>query len=143
MNQKVYDKAIKLLDIRLHTIGELEHKLRIRKYQDQDIKEVIKELKRLNFLDDQYFTQIFVENTKAYKDFGYYGIKARLMKRFVPNDMITSSLDELYTLEDELVVAQRLVAKLKSRGRDSYEKLARSLSSRGFRNEIISKVIKY
>lgn len=141
MNQAVYDKAIRLLNIRLHTTGELFQKLKLRKFKPDEIAEVVRELERLKFLDDERFTRIFVENMKAYKDWGYFGIKAKLIKKQVPADIMEHTLEEFFTAEDELKTAKRLAAKLKSRGRGSYEKMTRSLSNRGFRNEVIAKMV--
>lgn len=142
MDEKIYEKAIKLLSLRMHTTGELQRKLKARGFKDQDIVPVLKELERLQFLDDQKFAEIFVDNLKRFKDFGFYGIKAKLLARQVPSDIVESVLAEFFTAEDETKIGQRVVAKLKKRGRDSYEKLARALQSRGFRNQIISAVLK-
>ena len=141
MNQKAYDKAIQLLNMRMHASGELAQKLKTKGFADSDIREVIKKLEDLRFLDDEHFARIFVENMKAYKDWGYFGLKAKLIKKYLPSDIIERTLERFYPPEVELAVAERLVKKLKNRGRGRYQKLARSLASKGFRNEIIGKVL--
>ena len=141
MNEKAYDKAIKLLSVRLHTTGELFQKLKTRGFSNQKIQPVLRELERLNFLDDKRFAEIFVDNLKRYKDFGYYGIKAKLLIRHVPSEIAEEALKEFFTAEDEMAVARRLLSKKKRQGVKEYEKLIRVLASRGFRNEIIGLVL--
>lgn len=141
INEKIYEKAVKFLAIRLHTTGELHRKLKERGFKDRDIAPVLRKLEDQKFLDDERFAQIFVDNLKHYKDFGYYGIKAKLLQRQIPSDMIEKALDEFFSLEDELAVARRFIGKLKKLGRKTWEQLARSLQSKGFRADVIRKVL--
>ncbi len=150
---KVYEKAVKLLSIRLHTTGELYQKLKQRGFKDKDIQSVLRRLEELGFLDDRRFAEIFVDNLKRYKDFGYYGIKAKLLHRKIPSEMAEEALAEFFTLEDEFAVASRYLGKQSARGGSTsggkkreelaWEKLARSLQSRGFRSEIIRKTLSH
>lgn len=141
MNEAVYEKAVKLLSHRFHTTGELLRKLLVRGFPASDIHPVLRKLEEQKFLDDEKFAEIFVDNLKRYKDFGYYGIKAKLLKRQIPSGLAEQALSEFFTEEDELAVAKRVVAKLKKQGRKEWEKLMRSLTSRGFRNQVTRKVL--
>src|SRR3989338_5447821 len=141
LNQKIYEKAIQLLSIRLHTTGELQQKLAKRGFASNEIVPILKRLEELKFLDDERFAQIFVDNLKRYKDFGYYGIRAKLLKARVPSEMAERALSEFFTVEDEVAVARRLAAKLKRQGRAEWKKLTRSLASRGFRTEAVRQVL--
>ena len=134
----IYDKAIKLLSIRMHTTGELMRKLKAKGYKDQDILPVLQKLEELKFLDDARFAEIFVDNLKRYKDWGYYGIRAKLAARQIPNDLAIAALGEFFSAEDELIVANRLMKKLSAK---TYEQKARGLTSRGFRTDIIKKAL--
>lgn len=143
INEKVYQKAVKLLATRMHTLGEMYQKLKQRGFRDNDIRAVLRQLIQQKFLDDQKFAEIFVDNLKRYKDFGYYGIKAKLLARKIPSDMAEKALEEYFGAEDELLVARRFIGKLKKQGRNTYEQLVRSLASKGFRNEVIRQVMPY
>lgn len=138
INEKVYEKAIKLLSIRLHTTGELHRKLQRYGFSDADIREVLRRLEELRFLDDHRFAEIFVDNLKHYKDWGYYGIKAKLAQRQIPGPIAAEALKEFFTLEDEAIVAARLIKKLSGK---TYEQKARALGSRGFRSETLRRVL--
>ena len=141
MNQEIYEKAIKLLTVRQHATGELQRKLQAKGFRPNEILLVLRRLEELKFLDDQRFAEIFVENLKRYKDWGYYGIKAKLAARLVPSDIAAAALAEFFTPEDETRVAERLAIKLKRQGKSSYEKLARAMTARGFRSEVIRQTL--
>lgn len=138
MNEIIYEKAIKLLAIRLHTTGELHRKLKQRGFKDPDILPVLRKLEELDFLNDQRFAEIFIDNLKRYKDFGYFGIKAKLAARQIPHEIMAQTLGEFFTAADELVVAERLMKKL---SRKTYEQKARAFQSRGFRLEATKKAL--
>jgi regulatory protein len=149
VNEKVYEKAIKLLSIRLHTTGELQRKLKTKGFEEADILEVLRRLEELDFLNDERFAQIYIDNLKRFKDFGHYGIKAKLLTRHIPSSMAEAALKEFFTPEDELIVAKRLIKKISRRvsgsalgGKKTYEQKARALSTRGFRSEILRQVLK-
>ena len=137
-----YNQAIKYLSVRLHTTGELFDKLRKKKHPKDLAVRVIRRLEEIDFLNDQRFAQIFVENLKRYKSFGYYGIKAKLMQRKIPSEIIVSVLEEFLQVEEEMAVAKRFLAKLKRQQREGYAKLSRSMASKGFRTEVIREVLK-
>ena len=143
INQEVYEKAIKLLSIRMHTTGELHQKLKQRGFSDLDIRPVLLELEQHRFLDDQRFAEIFVDNLKRYKDFGFFGIKVKLLARKIPSDMAEQALQEFFTIDDELAVAARLLKKNKklANSRD-WKKSAAALQRRGFRSDVIGKALK-
>lgn len=140
--QKAYDQAVKYLTIRLRTVGELQQKLKLKKFPADVIVKVLRELENLDFLNDERYAQIFVENLKRYKSFGYYGIKAKLTAKKIPNDMIEQVLEDFFSEDEEVEVARRFVQKLARIGRKEYEKVARSLASKGFRTEVTSKVLR-
>jgi len=140
--QKAYDQALKYLTIRLCAVGEMQQKLKMKKYPTAAVMQVLRELERLDFLNDERYAKIFVENLKKYKSFGFYGIKAKLMAKKIPNDMIEGVLEEFFPEEEEIVVARRFVKKLARIGRKEYEKVARSLASKGFRTGVTTKVLR-
>lgn len=138
--QNAYNQAIKYLSIRLHTLGELQDKLLRKKFPQNAVLKVLQRLEELDFINDERYAQVFTENLKQYKDFGYYGIKAKLSRKRIPTEIIARVLEEFYTLEDEMAVAGKYAEKLKRQGRGTYEKLARSMASKGFRTEVIGTV---
>src|SRR3989344_6295891 len=167
-NQKAYDYAMFLLNLRLRTEGELREKMRSKKYESGVVDEVIKRLKDLHYIDDQRFAEVYLENLKKYKSWGYFGAKKKLMEKKLPTNIIDKVLLEGMSEEDELEIAKRFLKKLEvgikprkagsapggnyeekpqneiTTSSDSYgarQKLAKKLASKGFRTSVISKLV--
>lgn len=141
--QKAYEQAIKYLSIKMRSVGEMQEKLKVKKYPPKIIFQVLRELEDLRFLDDERYAQIFVENLKTYKNFGYYGIKQKLMQKKIPTDIVEQVLADFFSEEEELMVAKRFLNKLRRQGRKKYEQIARSFSSKGFRTEVMREILSY
>lgn len=140
--QLAYDMAVRYLAMRMHTVGELTEKLKKKRVASDVLIQVLRRLEELDFLNDRRFAEIYVENLKRYKSFGYYGIKNKLISKKIPTDIVGDTLEEFFTLEEEVAVAGKLVEKLARQDRTSYQQLARSLASKGFRTEVISEVLR-
>lgn len=156
---KAYEYAVFLLSLKLRTVGEVLKKMADRGYGEVIIADVVEKLKDQHYLDDQRYAEIFLENLKAYKNLGYYGIKKKFMEKKLPPSLIESVLADGYSIADEIKVAKRLLKKegfepkdKSDDGESSYQtfnedaskqkqKLANRLKSRGFRGEVISKLI--
>jgi len=126
----------------MRSVGELQEKLQQKKYPPKIIFQVLRELEDLDFLDDLRYAQIFVENLKIYKSFGYYGIKTKLMQRKIPSEIIVQVLEEFFTEDQELAVAKRFLLKLQRQGRKKYLQIARSFASKGFRTDVTREILK-
>lgn len=141
--EKGYSYVIYLLSLKLRTEGEIINKLKIKNYKLKIIEEVIQRLKENKYLDDQRYAEVYLDNLKKYKTFGYYGIKKKLMEKFLSSAVIENVLNEGFGEEEEMKIAERLVRKYES-GIRSYEekqKLAQKLKAKGFRVGVITKVI--
>src|SRR3989338_232179 len=148
-NQKAYDYAMFLLNLRLRTEGELREKMRSKKYESGVVDEVIKRLKDLHYIDDQRFAEVYLENLKKYKSWGFYGIKKKLMEKKLPPGIIESVLVEGMTEEEEMEIAKKFLKKHSQLSESSKTKTlnhqesrartARKLAAKGFRGSIVSK----
>jgi len=160
--EKAYDYAVFLLSLKLRTVGEVLKKMQGRGYTEEVIEKTLFKLKEQKYLNDENYAEIFLENLKMYKNFGFYGIKKKFMERNLPTVLIEKVLAEGLSIAEEIKIAQRL---LKKEGfttkavlqdeevtyttytdRDSEEnkekaKLRNRLKSRGFRGEVISKLL--
>jgi len=131
-----YDKAIQLLKIRAHHSGELERKLLMRKFSRGEVDETIKRLVQERLLDNSQFAENFLHNLIKYKNFGFYMFKAKLMQRGLAGNEAEVLLREHLSLELEQSIAE----KIKDRETDRM-KLAQKLQRKGFRTEVIQKLI--
>lgn len=140
---KAYDYAMFLLGIRLRTEGEIREKLKAKKYNVETIDNVISRLKENRYIEDQRFAEVFLENLKKYKFWGYYGIKKKMLEKKLPMPIIESVLSGGLSEGDELEIAKRFFKnhELGIRNYEEKQKLVAKLAARGFRSSVISKLI--
>ena len=136
MSLPSYDYAVYLLSMRLQSSGELALKMKRKGYGKSETSDAIQRLTDLGFVNDAQFAQIYFENLVKYKLFGYFGIKKKLMQRFIAPAIVDSLLRK-FTVSNETLIAGKILAKNKSKTK---EQLARMLVSRGFRSEVVYKV---
>jgi regulatory protein len=132
------DYALFLVSLRAQSIGQMRAKLEKKGYPSDEIESSIQRLTELNYLNDDQFAQIYFENLKKYKNFGYFGIKKKLMEKKIAKKQIESLLKTL-TLKEETLMARRLLDK--SKNKTSLQQI-RSLQSKGFRGDVVFKVTK-
>ncbi|OGE81928.1 MAG: hypothetical protein A3H72_03820 [Candidatus Doudnabacteria bacterium RIFCSPLOWO2_02_FULL_48_8] len=133
-----YDKAINLLKIRLHHSEELAKKLSLRGYKQSEVNDVIFRLTKEGLLDNAQFAQAFLDSLIKYKTFGFFGLKAKLLSRGIDSQEAETLLKEYLPLEKEKEIAERFVEKQKETDK---VKLAQSLSRKGFRNQVIKRIL--
>ncbi|MBI2607282.1 MAG: regulatory protein RecX [Candidatus Doudnabacteria bacterium] len=135
---KAYEKAVKLLEIRLHTEFELSQKLKLRGFEPEITEQVLGKLSEQGLINDQQFAEVYLDNLIKYKTFGYFMLLKKLLERGIEKSMTENMLNELLSLEQEKALAQKFINKKSPTDR---EKLARSLNSRGFRSEVIKNIL--
>jgi regulatory protein len=155
--KKAYEYAIFLLSLKLRTVGEVLLKMKNRGYGEEIILKVIEQLKEQKYLNDENYAEVYLVNLKTYKNFGYFGIKKKLMEKKIPNELIEKVLSEGLSEAEEIKIAKRFLAKLgvkvkQSETENSYstfdeeeskekQKLANKLKSRGFRGSVVSRLV--
>ncbi len=157
---KAYDYAVFLLSLRLRTAGEIRHKMAGRGYASAVIEKILEQLRQQRYIDDLRYAEIFLDNLKAYKNFGFYGIKKKLLGKRLPVELVEQVLAEGLSAAEERAIAKRLLKKevadigyMESDGDNiSYntfseeatkqkQKLAQKLKARGFRGDVIAKLL--
>ena len=138
--------ALFLLNLRLRTEGEMKEKMRERGYTASVIEAVITDLQKQNFINDARFAEVFIRSLLEHKNFGFYMIKKKLMEKRLPMPLIEEQLANLISIADEHAVAQRYLSKqgLELSTDLAYEarqKIAYKLKTRGFRSDVISKIL--
>lgn len=142
--QEVRNMAMKLLAQREHSRYELQSKLRVRKYDDEIIEQVLHELIQDNLQSDTRFAQSYTQ-MKIRHGFGPVRIRQELRDRGIDNELIEQCLAiDL----DEWVCAVNEV-RCKKFGVDLPQDFVgrarqmRFLQYRGFTTEQIKQGIKY
>lgn len=126
---QAYEKALKLLDVRFLSEGELRKKLQSREVATDLIDQVIARLKEQHFLDDQRLAEAV---------YRYYARKGQYGHRYIINRLRLRQLPVPADIErpDEYAIAEKLVAKKFPHGGDP-RKIARYLSYRGLAPAVI------
>ena len=154
---KAYEYAVFLLSLRLRTIGEVLDKMKARGYTELVKSEVISQLVNQKYLNDQRYGEVYLENMKTYKNFGFYGIQKKLFEKKLPRDLVGQLLEEGFSEKEEKKIAMRFLKKegilvLEKKSDEEQvkyfeynDKLAKEnqrvflkLKARGFRSSVIS-----
>ncbi len=159
--EKAYEYAVFLLSLQLRTVGEIREKMEKRGYPPAIIENVLGQLHQQKYLDDERYVEVFLDNLKQYKNLGYFGIKKKFLMKKLPPALIEKILDEGLSKEEELKIAKRYLKKegvVASASPDAdatdntyntfneeqskqKQKTAQKLKSRGFRGEVIAKLV--
>lgn len=144
INQKILNKAYRLLSRRDHAVFELKEKLIKRGFLELDIKEVITHLKDLGYLDDEMFARKYIEYKSLISPRGHLKLRMELRKKGVIPEHIESALSsekyvESLLAEDFISRKSRYLARFPAKERT--KKLWQMLKNRGFKAETIYKVM--
>lgn len=88
------ESAFNFLSRRMHSVKELETKLKKKKYSGEAIREALAELAANNYLDDEKFAGEFIKEKIRSKKIGEQKLKAELLKRGIKADIIERALSD-------------------------------------------------
>jgi len=142
----IKQRAYRLLGRRQHSTSELKRKLWQKDYEQKLIDEVIDELSKKGFLNDEQFIRDFAAEKSKTKNWSSKRIKAELMKRGIDLKQIELNMVELpkkTEYENAIYLADKKYSSLFRRNLDPTElknKLSTYLYSKGFDYELIKDV---
>ncbi|AFH49042.1 Regulatory protein [Ignavibacterium album JCM 16511] len=145
----IKQKAFRLLQRRIHTAKELHTKLR-QKFSDEAlIKRCISDLRQKGFLNDKEFALAFVEEKQKSKKWSRTRLKSEMIKRGIPNDIISDVLNETFKPEKEVQLAKEIAEKkykqlIRKEGdkRKLFQKMIMYLQSKGYDYELSSDIVR-
>lgn len=149
-NQKFFIKqsAYNLLARRVHSVRELQNKLRNKKYDPELINEIIEHLLSTNLLDDFKFATAFIEEKIKLSAWGKARLKIELMKRGVSQEIISRLLQENLSEDSQydnaVQLAQKKLKLLNNRNMDKNQivkKLYSFLQSKGYSYTLSKKAV--
>lgn len=132
--QEAYAKALKLLNIRFLSEGELRQKMRRYEVKDTVLDEVLDKLKDERFIDDDRLARAVYAYYAKKKQYGHLYIVNRLRKRDLPVP------DDIERVQEYDAVEAILAKKFPGPDRD-YAKAARYLQYRGFAVSVIREAL--
>jgi regulatory protein len=148
VKQDCLDSALKLLGTRLHGSAELARKLTRREYGSTVIDDVIADLTRMGYLNDERFAKTKALSAAEHKQHGKRRAMVELMKAGIKGEVARKALADVYDDRDTLAVARCLAEKQAPRLRKLDPQVARRrlvgmLQRRGFDYEDIQPVIEH
>ena len=125
---------------------EMEKKLKSKKLSDSSVVKIIEWLEELKYLNDEYYSKLFIENKISKKPLGKVMLKMKLGEAGIDKELIEKSLSENYPEEKEIEKARELLRKYMKKVRykdeaDKKSKCFKYLLSRGFTYGIVEEVI--
>ncbi|NQS74968.1 MAG: regulatory protein RecX [Peptococcaceae bacterium] len=131
--------AYKLMNYRPRSKFELRWRLEGKGYSNEVVENVIKNLVRLGYIDDEGFARYWIEKRAGKR--GSYGLRQELLSKGVDRAIINKHLAKL-SPEIELKAALVLGRKKVKRGRTCPDHvLAGFLQRRGFSFSVIKSVV--
>jgi len=141
--KEVWDRAMKILEFRDHSIAELRFKLAQRFDQTDLIEQVIKECIKHKYLDDDRFTEQYVEWLSK-KGKSLFAIKQELKKKGIADHIIALHLNSINDTDTALLIAQQKMKHLLMYTPDEQKKkLGMFLSNKGFSYDTIQKIFRH
>ncbi len=142
------DAALRFLSFRMRSEKELRDKLRKKEFAQNIIDEVIKDLARVNLIDDYEFASAFVRDRISNSPRGKVLLRRELWKKGIRKEIIEKVLREYFKEEDqELALARELSQKRKRRYHGLEKNVAKRrmmsfLLRRGFSYDIVKQVLR-
>ena len=135
-----HEAALKYLGLKMYSRLDLKQRLLAKKYDPAEVEGVLNELAEIGLLNDELYAETYLNNLIAYRSFGYYGIRAKLMQKKIDRALVDRILKKRLDIETEQKIARRFLAKSAKAGRPR-QALMRALAQKGFRTQVIVTVI--
>ncbi len=135
------EKALRLLEFRNHSAGELRKKLKIAGALDEDIERVIDFLEEYNLINDEEYAKRLALDLKNLKKFGERRIRSELLSRGINSEFVEEAISELPEFEEDQLlklVEKRLKGDFEKK---SKERVMRYFVGRGYSFDEIKKAI--
>jgi len=144
--EELLHKAASYCSISEHCISEVDEKLQKWEVAEADRKKIIKHLIKDDFINEKRYAEAFVKDKFRFNKWGKIKISLALKVKGIDNALISSALDVIDEGEYEEMLASILKTKLTGL-KYTYEyekqgKLFKFAQSRGFENDVISRVLR-
>ncbi|MCC6422590.1 MAG: RecX family transcriptional regulator [Phycisphaerales bacterium] len=146
VRQECMDKALRFLERRLYSRHELHTRLTRGEYGPAVIEEVLNDLQRLGYVDDERFARTKALSAAQHKHHGKRRAMLELIKSGVDRTTADRALETVYEVHDSMATARQLAKKKAPSLRRldplaARRRLAGMLLRRGFDYETVRPVI--
>lgn len=141
--EMAYLRAINYLSYRPRAKAEIRQNLRKHKIDESVIETTIERLDQKNFVNDEEFAKLWIENRNEFRPRGRRALAMELRQKGISDKVIDQSLDELVNEEELIYRAGIKKARKLARyeWQDFRKKLAAFLARRGFSYGVISPLL--
>ena len=140
----IFDSILKFIDFKMRTEKEVREKLLTKTTEEKIINNIIKRLKELNFIDDERYTKIYIEQ-EIRKNSGPKLIKYNLISKGINEELIDkylNNLDENSQREMALNIGKNTLKSLAGEPINKQkEALYNKLTMKGYNTNIINYVM--
>jgi len=139
--------AMKLLSIRKRSVFEITERLRQKKFAEDTINLVVKNLIGYKYLNDEKFAEAYINDRINFNPRGNFLIKKELREKGIAEDIINEKIKELLPQEKELEIAKKAAGKkLEVLNKDLEkskicQKIGSYLQSKGYSSYVIREVL--
>lgn len=128
---KIYDRTLNYIAIRQRSQWEIEDYLKRKKYDPEEIENILNKLSGLGYVDDMAFARAWVSNRRLLKPISKRRLTQELRQKRVSSDIIDQVLSEDDTIEAE--VLSELIAKKRQQSKYKEDlKLMQYLARQGY-----------
>ena len=137
--------ALKALARRMHTVREIERGLALRGCASDAIRDILENLKKLGYLDDARFSEVWVSGRSEVRLQGPLRLLRDLRVKGVEEETAREAIRRLLPRSREVELARRAALKKRRTMRESGIRAAaamqRHLRARGFSPEVVHTVV--
>lgn len=142
-DDQVLSSALRSLNHRLQSESELQKKLIQKGFSPEQIESVMERLKENHLIDDNSFSEMWVENQTAFRPRSKRMLALELKRKGVSEENIRESLKDLDEEKAALDCGFRYVKRLQGLDRLNFQKkLSAYLARRGFGYELIDQTVR-
>lgn len=139
--EKALNSVAKLLKNNLKTKKQIEAYLKQKGYDNHIISFVTEKLQEYNYINDEYFASLYVNNNK--RKYGKNKLEFELRQKGVSESNINKVLSGYKADEEILIKLAEKYLKNKQKTFENLQKLSNHLAYKGFSWEEINKVIRH
>ncbi len=145
--EKAKTSAFKLLSYRIRTCKEISDKLKEKSFSQKTIVAVIKDLKRIDYLNDYKFAKEFIESRLSHNPKGKRLLRHELLKKGIEENILDELLREQMPERKEEDIAQTLAEKIWQRKKNieinkRKAQVYNYLMRRGFNGSCVTKILR-
>ncbi|MCR4403284.1 MAG: recombination regulator RecX [Firmicutes bacterium] len=148
--RKAREYALRLLAMSDRTVKELEERLRAKGFPEEVVVEIVRDMTRLEYLDDEKLAVRFAEGCAERRGIGPMRVRAELSRRGVPDSLIEHALRLAFDADRESAIALASARTwLERHGPSSGEDLGAAkrrlcgfLVRRGFSLEVVERALR-